>query len=149
MTFKAVFVRDPIKVKSDDWQETAHQWAVVIGGQSFDYFTGLGHREVLRPLGDVDRYNQLSRGVNLSESQSKELLKLSKPTPPKLDDVLSSLVMDASATERSFPNWCDDFGYDTDSRKALSIYEQCQVNADKLVKAGIDIDAERERLQDY
>lgn len=45
-------------------------------------------------------------------------------------------------------DWCANFGDDEDSRKALAIYEARQKNTDKLRKAGINIAAERERLQD-
>ena len=68
---------------------------------------------------------------------------------PTLDDVLYSLISDSQACEMSFDEWCSDFGYNTDSRKALETYLLCQSNTKKLVKAGIDISKERERLQDY
>ena len=115
----AVLVRQAIVKKSDNWQDTADQWLVTIGGQVFDYFTGIGHRK--------DDISQ----------------------KPKLDDVLYALIGDASASEESFDDWCSNFGYDTDSRKALETYLQCQETATKLRKAGVDIAAERERLADY
>ena len=72
-----------------------------------------------------------------------------KPLKPKLDDVLHALVMDASACEQSFEDWCSELGYSDDSIKALETYRECQKNADKLCKAGINVKAERERLADY
>lgn len=47
---------------------------------------------------------------------------------PKPEDVLECLVSDAQAAgpETSFENFCDDFGYDTDSRKAERVYKACQ-----------------------
>jgi hypothetical protein len=116
----ATLVRKALAKKSDDWQETADQWLVDIGGQKFDYYTGIGHR---------DKHDQ--------------------PTAPALDDVLHSLVMDSSACEESFDDWCASFGYDSDSRKALAVYMACRENTGKLRKAGVNIEKERERLADY
>jgi len=69
--------------------------------------------------------------------------------PPKCDDVLHALINDASAEGEGFSDWCSNLGYDTDSRKALQTYLDCQEIAQKLRKAKIDIRYERERLQDY
>lgn len=46
---------------------------------------------------------------------------------PELADVLSSLVLDASCWDnaRTFEDFCDEFGYDPDSRSAERIYEAC------------------------
>jgi len=40
--------------------------------------------------------------------------------PPTLEDVLDCLALDASGYEnaRGFADWCSEYGYDTDSRKA-------------------------------
>jgi hypothetical protein len=112
--FEALHVREPVKTKSDDWQETAHKWAVKIAGQEFEYYTGA-------------------------------LIK----DPPNYDSVMACLVRDAEALNQTFENWALEFGYDTDSRKAYAIWEACCENARKLILAGIDIEAEAERLRDY
>ncbi len=46
---------------------------------------------------------------------------------PKTVDVLGCLVMDAAAgnSEYTFEEFCSNFGYDTDSRKAEKIYKAC------------------------
>lgn len=146
--YKAVLIREPLKAKSEDWQETAHHWFVTINGQSFDYYTGRAHRT---PYGHGymrDEYARLKHKT-LTDAGLETLLKNSKATAPSLDDVLHNLVSDADAAEQTFSEWCSNFEYDTDSRKALATYEACQQCADKLRKAGIDIAAERERLQDH
>lgn len=51
---------------------------------------------------------------------------------PKLESVLESLSMDISSARDSFQDFCDNCGYDTDSRKAFSIFEACQVIAKDL-----------------
>lgn len=150
--FTAKLVHEPLKVESDNWHETAHRWYVTINGQGFDYYTGVGHRTAILKHkwseGGGHTYDE-PKHKNLTQAGFESMLKLSKAKPPVLDDVLYSLVSDSDATEMSFSEWCSNHGYDSDSRKAMAIYEACQANADKLRKAGINIAAERERLQDY
>lgn len=106
--------------ESEDWRETADKWAITINNEAFDYYTGTGER------------------------------KDDKPQTPELSSVLCSLVMDAGACDESFDGWCCNFGYDTDSRKALETYLACQESATKLRNAGIYITDElREFLQEY
>ena len=47
-----------------------------------------------------------------------------KGAPPTLEDVLDCLISDASGIENntSFEEWCRNYGYDTDSRKAERTY---------------------------
>lgn len=54
--------------------------------------------------------------------------------PPTAEDVLASMMLDASSYEnaRDFSDWASDFGYDEDSRKAENIYKACGVIARKL-----------------
>lgn len=68
---------------------------------------------------------------------------------PNYDSVMACLTKDADALEKTFESWADEFGYDTDSRKAYKIWEDCCHNARKLHLIGIDIKSEVERLQDY
>lgn len=57
------------------------------------------------------------------------------PLPaPDMEDVLHSLVLDASACRMTFDEWCDEYGYDTDSRKAHAAYTQCADIGLKLVR---------------
>lgn len=68
---------------------------------------------------------------------------------PSYDDVMYALTCDAEALNLSFEDWATELGYDPDSREAERVYNACCANARKLIKAGVDIAAERERLQDY
>lgn len=68
---------------------------------------------------------------------------------PDYDSVMACLVRDAEALNHTFENWANELGYDTDSRKAYATWEECCNNARKLIAAGIDLQAESERLQDY
>ena len=142
-------MRNPLKAKSDDWEETADQWLVNINGQLFDYYTGIGHREFKKSWpNDHVEYKRL-KNAKLTEKGFEAFIAMTTAVPPKLDDVLHSLVMDASACDQSFEGWCEDYGSNPDSIKTFEIYRLCQKNADKLRKAGINIEKERERLADY
>lgn len=44
---------------------------------------------------------------------------------PDAEGVLDCLLSDCSALDQSFEDWCGDFGYDTDSRKAEATYKAC------------------------
>lgn len=107
--------------------------------ETFDYSTGIGHRA---PPSKIDTLN--ARG-KLGPSDKKnntiwyqrvmrELEATRKPQAPKAASVLYCLISDASASEMSFDDWCGEFGYDTDSRKALETYMACQANHTKLCK---------------
>lgn len=45
---------------------------------------------------------------------------------PQIDDVLYSLLNDASAGTELFETFCANFDYDTDSRKAEATWKACQ-----------------------
>ncbi len=89
---------------------TVDQWAITVFAEDgtphvFDYFTGFGHRQGLK-----------------------------KPTPPKVADVLYSLLTDASAEQRNFHEWCSDYGHSLDSISALNVYRACLDTAHALRK---------------
>lgn len=74
-----------------------------------------------------------------------------KLSAPALRDILYSLALDSDATDELFEDWCANYGYDRDSRKALATYETCRdiglklrrmIGADNLAKL-------RELFQDY
>ena len=53
---------------------------------------------------------------------------------PSVGDVLDCLASDASGYEnaRGFEDWCAEYGYDTDSRKAVKIYRTVERQASAL-----------------
>ena len=53
-------------------------------------------------------------------------------SPPTVADILNALRSDAECASGTFRDFCDDLGYDEDSRKALAIYHECQKIADNL-----------------
>lgn len=96
--------------------------------EDFEFFTGLGLRK-------KSAYRHLP----------------GTPQPPHIADLLHSLILDSDASTQSFASWCDELGYDSDSRKALATYEACQRNTDKLHRIfdANDIAALQTALQDY
>lgn len=63
---------------------------------------------------------------------------------PTVRDVLECLLSDASgvANSESFEDWCGDYGYDTDSRKAERTYNACVEQTESLRQLlGDDFDA--------
>lgn len=57
-----------------------------------------------------------------------------KGKQPAADEVLGCLVSDARGVDycRSFEDWCADYGYDTDSRKAERIFKACERSSKNL-----------------
>lgn len=114
-----------------DTPRTVDQWRVTLsskaGFHSFDYFTGLGLR-----------YKPDSWGKR-------------KPRKPKVADVLHSLILDASAADENFHDWCANFGYSDDSIKAMNTYKACLEVAVALRKhfSPDTLRTVRELLQDY
>lgn len=55
---------------------------------------------------------------------------------PALDEVLDCMASDAAGIEnsRDFDDWCDEYGYDVDSRRAEKTYKTCQRQAERLKK---------------
>lgn len=93
------------QTKRDDWDCDA--WRVSFNGKRVyetDYFTGLGHR------------------------------KAGKVKAPTAADVLYSLILDSSAGDQSFNDWCADYGYSNDSLSALNTYQACCKTSEELRK---------------
>lgn len=151
--FTISHLRNPIAKESEkplkNWRDSSDAWLVVINGQHFDYYTGVGHREInkVTVLGTKWDYDYIKK--NRHRLCIDVLVQVSKPVAPKFDSVLACLVQDAIGSAQTFDDWCSDFGYDTDSRKALQTYLDCQETAKKLRLARVPLDKEAERLQDY
>lgn len=88
----------------DGWGCYAWRVTLARAGQQFDtdYFMGLAHATKPKTKWDTP-----------------------KPKPPTAADVISSLLLDSEALNQSFPDWCDDFGYSSDSIKAFDVYRTC------------------------
>lgn len=116
--------------KRDNWECDGWRITFKRGAQSFykeintDFFTGLG----------------------LRKKAGSGYLKTMLPKAPSAASVLHSLLSDASAIETSFDYWCSDYGYDSDSLKALNTYQAC-CEVGKKVNSFFSA-AEREQLRE-
>lgn len=133
--------------KRDGWE--CDSWKFTLKGESFEYFTGPGHR--------VDTTESKFARVALKNVSRNSIAwvnevenKMTAVIPP-VAGILYSIILDSSANEQSFASWCAEVGYSGDSRKALANYEACQENGDKLHKVftHAQIGQLKELLQDY
>lgn len=53
---------------------------------------------------------------------------------PEKDQVLYALASDAENGLQTFEDFCDDLGYDSDSRRAYAIWEACRENGRRLAE---------------
>lgn len=118
--------------------------------EEFEFYTGLGHRKPAEWKFGCRGYDggpKPTPGTLLYEHWQAD----ARPQAPHAADVLHSIILDSSAVGQSFQSWCDEFGYDSDSRKAEATYRACQENADKLSRIfnHQQREALAEALQDY
>ena len=144
-------LRDPIALKSDDWEETSHSWRITfpeypkLHGY---YFTGLAYRVAKsgyyscyeKGVTNAAEYKRLSQLTHrLTPHGFEELLRISKAVPPAIEDIIESLLHDSEAETMSYADWCSNCGYDTDSIRATETYKRCQESGAKLRKPGFNI----------
>lgn len=97
-----IYVQTAFKTRedmNDEWKKKANKWQVKLV-----YF-------------DKEYVTDFYMGSGLVNRKGK----LQKPTKK---DVLHSIMMD-DVSNMNFNNFCDEFGYDNDSIKALKIYKEC------------------------
>ena len=150
----------------DGWKGFQDKWLIIFqtdhGAEVFDYMTGTGHRTAKKPMvcgpekWEIDKAIKFAHGGATPKDEPENLkmcaeliVKATVPPVLKLDDILCCLVNDAQASTMSFDQWCSEFGYDNDSRKAFATYEACQKNGDKLRNLGVNIAEAQEKFQDY
>ena len=125
------------------------QWIVLISQNNktehFNYSTGIGHR-----------YDTITKKKYMPKGKLKDcnpnrawIEENTKAVKPGIDDILYCLIMDSGADQQSFDDWCEDFGYDSDSIKVRKMYELCQENAQKMNNLGFDMDELQTLFQDY
>jgi hypothetical protein len=107
--------------KRDNWLCDAWQATITNGKnqQVFDYYTGTGHRKLFKkPYAWERPENQREKKWFFEQN--------SQPVEPVAAALIHSLILDGDACNYSFEEWCGNFGYDEDSRKALETYLLCQ-----------------------
>lgn len=123
-----------------DWQPMVTEWECENGFEA--EIRGWGH--------SVDFKPKRVRSAPIPGGDVERMLPVA--ILPKVTDVVHSLIMDATVLDSGgFEDWAAELGYDTDSRKAESIYRACLEIALQL-RAGLgeSVMAElREAAQDY
>jgi hypothetical protein len=98
------------------------------GQSSFDWRQGVGL---------VERKHRMKLDPRLRPDDPANM----RPIQPKPAEVLGRVCaeyLDARGT--SFEDWANNLGYDSDSRKAERIYQECWDNEAKLFRLGINAD---------
>ena len=116
-------------IKRDKWD--CDEWRAKFTKQGKEletvFYTGTGHRKSSAEMpADIARLGP--RTLARVEWEKRNL----KPVAPTAACVLYGLIMDGNACDYLFDDWCADYGYDTDSRKALDTYLECQAIGTKL-----------------
>lgn len=113
-TIKSFVNRNGIRINSEwaDTNKNAPDWK------------DANHHKVTLKMGRKQLTTYFSQGYGISGE-------------PDAENVLNALSSDSSSFEnaRSFEDWAEEFGYDTDSRKAEKIYRVCERQADKLKRS--------------
>jgi hypothetical protein len=95
-------------------------------------------------------YRMGSAHVEKRKPVASWMPKVVTPKAPDAATIVHSLILDSSACDESHADWCANFGYDEDSRKAMDIYLACQKSGTMLRKfLGKDLEAVKEAAQDY
>lgn len=132
----------------DTWSERASHWVCILErngrrmsvqysqGEAFGDTNAIGYRIALRQWRN-----------NGSPRHAKPI---PPPLPPAIDDLLACLLSDARSGRMTFAEHCDEFGLDTDSRKALATWETCvKIAGDLTMVLGDAYDAIETAAEDY
>lgn len=153
----------------DGWQCIEYRVALLLGERDvyeFEYYMGIGAvdlkktpvealipREHVVMLRSWRRHPQANFKGKLEQAQAAAWLAKKQGILPEVDDVVHSLLLDGSAffDAESFESWAENFGVDTDSRKAEKLYQGCfEMGRTLTAHLGQDtIVAMREAWQDY
>lgn len=115
------------KTKSLNWVVTLFRRGRKI--TSFDYTSGWGNA----PAAKVAKFKVFGGGMNLDgdaaltrEIEIGRAHDTQRPIKPDTLDVVACLVLDCRVLDSGgFENWCDDYGYNSDSIRALDTYRTC------------------------
>jgi hypothetical protein len=127
------------RIHKPAWDKTSkpwdcYAWRVTFGtapgngprkSVTFDYYCGLGHTKVLRPMPNPP----YRKGTLAYEEWERNYV---RAKAPEAADVLHSLVLDAESANMSFYDWCSEYGLDEDSRNAEAAHYACCDTARKL-----------------
>lgn len=125
--------RATIKEEVHDRMRLRHfEWSITITGEvpnlgvsysagtlaAIKYVSPLIQRQIRHDT-RIDSYKRGAFGTG-----SMDLIAKHATVP--LYAVVAALLHDASGADNTFEDWCADYGYDTDSRRAMDTYLTCQ-----------------------
>lgn len=136
----------------EDWPALTYRVRLDKAGKAIwegEYHLGIGHAKQPKsiPLGLPERFCSVfycykrNPGALLKDKQLAadyaEWMARHQKVAPDLAGVLHSLIMDGSAffDAVSFEDWCREYGYDADSRKAHAIWQACGETGRTLTRA--------------
>ena len=168
VTLSAVLRSDPADYKN------ASKWKCTIkrgrGSFDFDFTTGSAHRRRKPNLRlssvrmrseygrapsqkDFDRAFARRFGSRIVTIYDDEILRTcTEPDPPSVGGALWCLAVDASSVRhgQTFEEFCSDIGYDSDSRTAERMFNECRDTWAALIRLGFDLDElDRVFREDY
>lgn len=121
----------------DKWSITISKSKTITNGgikqnkviEQFEYKTGSGHRYLQPSAERVIRQNKYNpRSIAYAQTIANSWY----IKQPQIAHVLYCLLSDAEAGNESFSNWCENFGYDSDSINAFNTYQACEKTAKQL-----------------
>lgn len=125
----------PINDRSLNWRV-----ALKVDGRevlSCDYSAGIAHCPAYKRLKmggfsrvTVDQVEAIKHETETGRAWSEHLAAGGKPILPCEVDVIWSLAQDADVINHAtFEEWAENFGFDSDSRKAEATYRECLTHA--------------------
>lgn len=121
------------------WLLPMMQWRVTLEYEgrkhTLEYSTGIGHAKN-PPSGFMGIYGNWrdDRSLDGVAARQRWLKDKRCAKTPAVADVVYCLCSDARAGELDFDDFCSEFGYDSDSRKAERIWQACK---DACIKARV------------
>jgi hypothetical protein len=117
----------------DDRKQLCDRWECVLSYQGKEmrvpsYRQGLGNRKLALGIKKegMTTWVRTYTGDCVRSYEAAAKQGLIVPVAPSVADVLSALLLDASSGEETFVDFCDNMGVDSDSRKQLNVYLECQ-----------------------
>lgn len=150
------------ETNDDNWQHDS--WLVSFPKKGsnrnipFEFNTGLGHRVKAKQFCKLPKLTEDEKAIGVTRIDNTQIYSYTRSdtfyslaVTPTAASVLYCLLMDSQCGEECFESFCDEFGYDTDSRKALETYLECQAIGAKLQRVFTynELNILRELLGDY
>jgi len=158
LKFEAIFVSNPTEQTHNckDFHKTSFKWLckITLGTHTVevDYHMGIHHSRFNTKRGGHFSHDTLNasefeqyKNKGLSDAGFRNWLEHATPKPPELDEILSSLTSEADAINENFEDWAESLGYDSDSIKALKMWNECCNSYRKLKSLNLDL----EKLQKF